>query len=73
MERASLSIRVTMKGGYVGMRIEITGAAPAFNHGVVGSSPSALNKLSPFYKGFLNSTTQTTTRKTHLGSVRVVG
>jgi hypothetical protein len=27
-----------------------------FNHGVVGSSPTALTKLSPFYKGFLVQT-----------------
>jgi hypothetical protein len=33
----------------------------------------ALTKLNPFYKGFLNSTTQAITRKTHLGSVWVVG
>jgi hypothetical protein len=44
-----------------------------FNHGVEGSSPSALTKLSPFYKAFLKSTTQGTTRKAHLGSVWVVG
>jgi hypothetical protein len=43
-----------------------------FNHGVEGSSPSALTMLSRFYKGLLNSTTQATTRKPILGSVWVV-
>jgi hypothetical protein len=45
----------------------------SFNHGVVGSSPTALTKKLLCCKGLFNSTTQGTTRKTHLGSVWVVG
>ncbi len=52
---------------------EVSPTPVTFNHGVEGSRPSALNKLSPLYKGFLRSPTQSTTRETHLGSVWVVG
>ena len=38
-----------------------------FNHGVEGSSPSALTKLSPFYKGFLKTSPQASPRKPLLG------
>jgi hypothetical protein len=44
-----------------------------FNHGVEGSSPSALTKRPHYRKGLFNFTTQGTTQKTHLGSVWVVG
>jgi hypothetical protein len=40
-----------------------------FNHGVEGSSPSALTKLGPFYKGLLKTSPQSPSRKTHLARV----